>query len=478
MAGGLAVVLVASLMAQPIGAQTPRRTPTPTPENLLKNGGFEGAFARQWNPANAAWANGRVADGWTAWWRRPTDSEGEYPNRCEEDGPPGGDANCRPWHEPEYREARGIPYSPPRIRSGNNSQIYFTSFGLHEGGVYQRVAGVPKGWRVAFSIWARAWSSDDENTARSSGQSSLNLQAGLDPTGGTDPWSASVDWTDLDDTLDAWVELSASAVSQGDAVTVFFRSRPEQPLKHVDVMIDDARLALLGPPPPTPVIIDSPSDVAGAPTQMADGAARHDAAHIVVHIVQPGDTLFGIAQQYRADLGAIYQLNGLNETSVLEIGQAIRVPLPIDAPPTPIPTPEPPAPEPLASGTLCVSAFDDAAGDGRFDAGDARLPGAAFIIADAAGRTVAASDSAKCFGDLAVGAYAVSAQLPAGYRATTTTRWGVALTEDARVEVAAGGQRTEPEEPEAPDASAVALGAGSAVILATAVIIARRRAKS
>ena len=465
---GLAVVLIASLMASPIRAQSTRRTPTPTPtpENLLKNGGFEGAFTRQWNVANDIWVNGRVAEGWMAWWRDPGEPDSEYPGRCPQD-----DAACQPWHDPEYRETRGIPYTPPRIRSGDNSQMYFTSFGLHEGGVYQRAVGVPKGWRVTFTIWARAWSNDTEDTAESSGQPSLNVQAGIDPTGGIDPWGSTVIWSQASDTLDAWVENSVSALAQSDAVTVFFRSRPDRALKHVDVVVDDAQLILIGPPPPTPVIIDSPNNVAGAPAQVAESASPQ----IIIHIVQPGDTLFGIAQQYHADLSAIYALNELNETSVLKIGQAIQVPLPIERPPTPIPTPEPPAPQPVAAGTLCVGAFEDVAGDGRYAEDDTRLPDAAFTITDGQGRTLIVSNTAQCLNDLAAGAYVVSVQLPAGYLATTDTRWGVALAGGARVEVAAGGRRVEPNEQAAPATlPGIAIGTGSIVILASAVIIARR----
>jgi hypothetical protein len=236
-------------------------TPTPTPPvDLLKNGGFEDGSARQWNAANNAWANGRVALGWTAWWRKPTLPDGEYPARCPED------VACQPWHEPEYRETHGIPYTPPRIRSGDNSQMYFTSFGLHEGGLYQKVSGVPPGWRVRFNIWARAWSSDTEDTFESSGQPSLNLQVGIDPTGDVDPWSDQVIWSEPGDSFDAFGEFGLEAVARADSLTVFFRSRPERALKHVDVMLDDAELILIGPPPPTPVVIDSPNVAAGAPT--------------------------------------------------------------------------------------------------------------------------------------------------------------------------------------------------------------------
>jgi len=472
-AGGLTAALIAIAMVPSIGAQqpVPQRAPTATPTlpvDLLKNGGFEGAFARQWNAANNAWVNGRVAEGWTAWWRKPTAIDGKYPGRCPED-----DEACQPWHEPEYRETKGIPYTPPRIRSGDNSQMVFTSFGVHEGGLYQRVSGVPKGWRVRFSIWVRAWSRDDtRDTSQSSGQPGLHMRIGIDPTGGVDPWSEAVSWSEEFDSFDEFSQASIEVTAQAEALTAFFRSMPERALKHIDVMLDDAELIAIGPPPPTPVIIDSPNDVAGAPTRNAPTGKT------VAHIVQSGDTLFAIAQQYRADLAAIYLLNGLNENSVLKVGQSIVIPLPVESPPTAVPTALPPEPAPV--GALCVSAFEDAAGDGHYSLGDAPLRGAAFVVADGSGATVAATISGRCFDDLPVGAYAVSAQVPAGYLATTETRWGVALIENERVDVVVGGQRIEESAAGAgdtPSVQPIAIGAGSIIFLAAVAAVLRRRAR-
>ena len=198
LASGVLVALL--LLAQPasIGAQR-AATPTPTlPPNLLTNAGFENGSARQWSAANSAWANGRIAEGWTAWWRQPTSTDGKYPNPCPED-----DGACQPWHQPEYRETKGIPYAPPRIRSGENSQMFGASFGLFEGGIYQKVSGAPVGWRVRFSLWAKAWSNSDSlDTYRSSGQPGMHMRVGIDPSGGVDPWSEAIVWGKDSDSFD------------------------------------------------------------------------------------------------------------------------------------------------------------------------------------------------------------------------------------------------------------------------------------
>jgi hypothetical protein len=65
--------------------------------------------------------------------------------------------------------------------------------------------------------------------------------------------------------------------------------------------------------------------------------------------------------------------------------------------------------------------------------------------------------------------------MPAGYLATSDTRWGVALIEDARVAVAAGGRLAdEPGKMDAPGALGIAIGGGSVIIFAAAIALARR----
>jgi LysM repeat protein len=47
-----------------------------------------------------------------------------------------------------------------------------------------------------------------------------------------------------------------------------------------------------------------------------------------VHIVQPGDTLLGIALQYNVTLEELYQVNGVLKPELLQIGQSIAIPVP------------------------------------------------------------------------------------------------------------------------------------------------------
>jgi LysM repeat protein len=52
----------------------------------------------------------------------------------------------------------------------------------------------------------------------------------------------------------------------------------------------------------------------------------------IVYLVQPGDTLIGIAFRYQVQLADLYELNGLNENSLLTLGQEIVLGLVIDQP--------------------------------------------------------------------------------------------------------------------------------------------------
>ena len=47
---------------------------------------------------------------------------------------------------------------------------------------------------------------------------------------------------------------------------------------------------------------------------------------IVMHVIQPGDTLFGIAIQYNTTVEAIEQQNGLEPGAILNVGQELRIP--------------------------------------------------------------------------------------------------------------------------------------------------------
>jgi len=148
---------------------------------------------------------------------------------------------------------------------------------------------------------------------------------GIDPYGGTDPFSPNIVWSPEKPAFDQWVQFSVQAQAKSSAVTVFTHSRAEWdwPRVNNDVYLDDASLtvvdegtALPGAMQPTGTP-ESTLTPAHTPTPRADGA--------IVHIVGPSDTLYSISRQYGVSYDDLFQLNNLSRTSILSIGQPIVV---------------------------------------------------------------------------------------------------------------------------------------------------------
>lgn len=84
----------------------------------------------------------------------------------------------------------------------------------------------------------------------------------------------------------------------------------------------------------------------------------------VVHVVQAGDTLRGIAERYSVDPLVIAKANGLSDPFVVQPGQSVVVPggkVP-EVAPAPTAAPEAPAPTPVPATTYAVKEGDSLAG--------------------------------------------------------------------------------------------------------------------
>jgi LysM repeat protein len=236
--------------------------------NLLTNPGMDGKFVKQCSPRNGPhwvqvpcpenyeaaageikmWETAQVPYGWSAWWRQPNSNFDDpnylytYPHMCP--NWPQTPAGCKPWHNPEYRDTLGGPQEdgPSRKVAGDNSQKYFTFYSVHEAGMYQVVGGVKPGDRLRFSVYMEAWSAADNDPLRSDLGQRMNLQVGIDPTGGNDPWSPNIIWTAPAESYDKFSQFVVEAVAKNTAVSVWTKSRPELPLQHADVYVDEASL--------------------------------------------------------------------------------------------------------------------------------------------------------------------------------------------------------------------------------------------
>jgi len=260
--------VLAALMLLLMGILT--RTPSALadcPGNRIANAGFEeGAYKTEsMGTSLSSW----LANAWMPWSLL-------------------GDATNN--REVEYKlvdaYAVGSDY---HINSGRYSQAFFTTYGTHTGGFYQRIQ-VPPGSRVTFSIWAQIYTGERElisdghpysdlewpsGSGDKRGPGNYRVWAGIDPYGGAPGWGApppdTIVWSEpvLDretrvvgpggSQIDAWVQLTVSTVAQGDWVTVFTKGSPEFPVKHNDSFWDDACLVVEAPPTSTPRPTSTPA---------------------------------------------------------------------------------------------------------------------------------------------------------------------------------------------------------------------------
>jgi LysM repeat protein len=205
-----------------------------------------------------------------------------------------------------------------------------------------------------------------------------------------------------------------------------------------------------------------------------------------VHIVESGDTLFGIALMYNVPIEQIRTLNasalGPNEIIVpgqeivIAVPSATAVPTLPPPPPTAVPeepatsVPEAPAVEAPATGagaSICVLAFSDQNSNTFRDdeTAEGLIPGAQFTISGDSGVVAQyMSDGLTepyCFERLAPGAYRVTSAPPAGYTVSGQAERSVAVADGTSLDVQFGIIRGENSVAENPNAETEPAGDGS-----------------
>jgi LysM repeat protein len=339
------------------------------PTNLLVNGDFE---SWDWNAPGWPFQDGipevQVCPGWRAYYV--------------DQAPPGVTAP-EYWKRPEFRDAKTAEFAY-RVRSGFLAQKYFTYGGQHIAGLYQQVAGITPGTPLRFSIYMQTWGcmagEGDWNVCptgvRSNNPSPMHTRIGIDPYGGTNPWSPNVVWSPELDAYDRWTLFQVDAVAQAGIVTVFTQSYADW-FDHVfrianDVYVDDGSLIALDeiPATATPQPTETPAPTEPSDPDLATATAEPSATpthtptprpdNALVHVVEEGDTLGAIAARYGVTVAELVEINQLDDPNVVEIGQELllAMPEPTTTPTTPTPTPltptptPTPSPEPTATETL------------------------------------------------------------------------------------------------------------------------------
>ncbi|UCC63393.1 MAG: hypothetical protein JSV36_22145 [Anaerolineae bacterium] len=227
--------------------------------SILRNGNFEADWAEEQShrclvfpadgpPVAREIGNIFTPPGWTVWFRH-------------EEGV---------WSQPECRDARSS--DPDRMHSGDKGFLLFTFFRKHDAGLMQQV-NVEPGARLRFSAWAHAWSNHQDpgqpdkfphpdksrwsegagfdpffalaGTSDDANIQNFTFWVGVDPTGGTDPFAASVVWGKGAHIYNAFHEVpEVQTVALVDTVTVFMRSQTLWRFKHNDAYWDDAALTV------------------------------------------------------------------------------------------------------------------------------------------------------------------------------------------------------------------------------------------
>lgn len=456
---GIGILLLA-LAPLAIAAAPPQQG-----ENLLQDPSFEGTYSA-WNAIPQI----QMPVAWTPWWAEASEGDPTWMN-----------------HRPEWKPADGELY-PNRVHSGIRSLQWHKSYATFQAGAYQQVS-VPENAQLRFVAYGQAWSCSEWNKcpdATSYDPANMGMRIGIDPTGGTNPWAASVVWSGWGNPLDAWGYFAVETTAQGSMVTVFLYSNPDWPKQNQDVYYDDASLVVIGDaPPPTSAPAESqPPPPAAAPAAPVTTATPQPDGS-VIHTVQVGDTAWSIAVRYDISLDELYEQNDignfLHEGDKLMIRPATEG---ADEEPTPEPTvteeegegtaagggpeetaaavaeaapaEETEAVEPTAAsatkagettdGVICVTAFEDQNSNGLREVGEGLLAGIVIAISNGQQEmgnyiTDGASEP-YCFSGLIPGSYQVYQKANDNWTATTLAAWGVSLQDGDMINLEFGNARS------------------------------------
>lgn len=320
------LVLLASFIAVPT-----QRPVAAQDSNLLQNPGFEGEYIAIGGDTALL-----LAPSWQPWHLPP---------------PPGSSSSIN--LQPDYQPARS-----DRVRNGSSAQQYDTFFATHIAGVYQRVP-VEAGSNLTFSVYIYPYSSASfEDINKSIDPQGLKVSVGIDPNGGTNGDSNSIIWSSPAEYYDEYRLISVSTTAPSSSVTVFVRSSVDNATGLHQVFLDDAALVVTGsepitPQPTVPTNTPSPSPTVDAsqptptsgPTQAPSTTVpvtqppvtatvtpqrtpySNDYPNELVYTVQFGDTVIDLATRFDSSVDAIIAYNGLSNSGLIFINQALLIPV-------------------------------------------------------------------------------------------------------------------------------------------------------
>jgi LysM repeat protein len=342
-------------------------------ENLLENPGFEEGFREL-----AGFTSAQVANGWQPWIADDSNAP---------------DFQFEPLYIP-IAQTNSAGYIP-RVRNGNEAQVYYSPYSTHNSGIYQQVSGITSGTELRFSIYAYVFSNNLSELDVSEDDGGVALRVGIDPSGGTDPFSSDVVYSEAAIFYDAYRQYNTIAVAAGDTVTVFVHTTVTEPVANTVIYLDDAVLEVtpesiteepvvseepvvtdeptkepivtdeatevpITPEEPTPTreVIDAPTEApvvtdepqvptaTTAPTQVPTEKPPEEPISDtfpgqIIHTVQRNDTVSQLAARYNSSIDVIIQANNLDNSALIYVGQGLLIPVRI------VPTTETPTNTPV-----------------------------------------------------------------------------------------------------------------------------------
>jgi hypothetical protein len=174
-----------------------------------------------------------------------------------------------------------------------------------------------------------------------------------------------------------------------------------------------------------------------------------DADGIITIEVQPDDSLWAIAARAGITIPELLELNGFDESVVLQPGDRLIVAR-VTPPPTatsdiPTATIAPPSPSPTAPKprtAVCILAYIDLNRDGKLGDGELLRPNVAFTIYNqqevVANYVTDGLNEPHCLEDLSPGVYHVTRSLTKDEVLTTEGDWALTLSEGSVLNLAFG----------------------------------------
>ena len=199
------------------------------PYGLLNNGGFENGFYG-WGPNDS-----QIPNGWEPF------------------------VVMDPAIPPQFKDSAAFGGFTERL-DGDHCLVIWSHWVPFDAGIFQRVQVTP-GVAYLFQVeWAPMQSYNAEQGGMITQDGFMMRVIGLDPTGGTDPNSPNIVWSQ-----ELWKKkrvakdyLRVSAVAQSDTMTAFIRVKNPQPHGQDQIFIDVASLVVDPNQPPPPPPTDTP----------------------------------------------------------------------------------------------------------------------------------------------------------------------------------------------------------------------------